>query len=203
MHAYLYTGGETDIRENEMRKAAEKRGNVLEFSLLKIADVRNLSSFTKLSQKTPVSIFIKDIDSATTEALNAFLKNLEEPGENIYYFLSCEREQTLLPTIVSRCRIIRMGKSATKVDPKHVNSFLKMSFGQKIKFTSDIKKKDEAKQYLRKISLSAHSLLVSNKKKAKELITIIKAAQEAIYNLNLNANVNLQMTVFAVKTTNN
>ena len=201
MHAYIFVGGEPHIREKKMLDFAQKIGEkIYEFPIKKIADVRSLADFTKFSQETSISILIKNIDSATKEALNAFLKNLEEPGRNISYFLSCANEQALLPTIVSRCNIIRFGRTSKKEDSNIASSFLKMSFGQKIKALEYIKKKDEAKAYLQKLTLSSHKKMVQKDRNTYREATLIKIAQKAIYNLNLNANVNLQMTNFAIKT---
>src|SRR5690625_7732943 len=42
------------------------------------------------------------------EAVNAFLKLLEEPSENVMFILTSSRPEQLLPTIVSRCQEIRL-----------------------------------------------------------------------------------------------
>jgi hypothetical protein len=204
MHAYLFVGGEPEIREKKMLEYAKKnKAKLYEFSLQKIADVRNLSDFTKFSQSTEISISVKDIDTATNETLNAFLKNLEEPGKNISYFLSCSNEQALLPTIVSRCQIIRLGRNPTKANPDIIIEFLKMSVGQKLKSFESYKKKDEAKKYLRELILSAHAIMLYKKDNSQKEANLIKTAQRVIYNLNLNANVSLQMTDFAVNSGKN
>lgn len=41
-------------------------------------------------------------------AQNALLKLLEEPPENVYFFILCEDEKKLLPTIRSRCEVFRL-----------------------------------------------------------------------------------------------
>ncbi len=40
---------------------------------------------------------------------NAFLKLLEEPPRNVSFLLLCERSQRFLPTVLSRCTMIRAG----------------------------------------------------------------------------------------------
>jgi DNA polymerase-3 subunit delta' len=47
-------------------------------------------------------------DAANAEAMNAFLKTLEEPPGNTVILLTAERADELLPTIVSRCEIIAL-----------------------------------------------------------------------------------------------
>lgn len=184
-----------------MSEAAKKTGGkTYEFPLQKIADVRNLADFTKYSQNSPVSILIKEIDHATKEALNAFLKNLEEPGINISYFLSCGNEQALLSTVISRCEVIRFGRNSDQADYETVTDLIKMSFGQKIKSFEMIKKKEDAVYYLQKIVLGAHKKMVNKNENIQNEALIIKTAQKAIANLNSNANLNLQMTQFAMET---
>ena len=47
-------------------------------------------------------------EKMNAEAANKLLKLLEEPPEGTYFFLICHKPDKLLPTILSRCQIIRM-----------------------------------------------------------------------------------------------
>ena len=49
-----------------------------------------------------------EADKLTFPAQNSLLKLLEEPPENTLLLLSCQNESLLLPTVVSRCQIIRI-----------------------------------------------------------------------------------------------
>ncbi len=51
---------------------------------------------------------IKDAEYMTQEAANSFLKTLEEPPPYSLFILTVERPKDLLPTIMSRCQIIRL-----------------------------------------------------------------------------------------------
>jgi DNA polymerase III delta prime subunit len=197
MHAYLFVGGAVKDRNKKMQDLAEKGGKSYEFPIQKIADVRELNNFTKYTQKDKISVVIKDIDNATTEALNAFLKILEEPGKNISFFLSSTNEQNLLSTITSRCQVVRVSQSSKDNGHDLSDNFIKLSFGKKIKYLEKFKKKDEAIEFLKKIILSAHKNLI-NGQEAKEFALLIKTVQKTINNLNNNANVNLQLTFFAI-----
>ena len=53
------------------------------------------------------SIIIHDADTMTAQAQNALLKTLEEPPDNVVFFLLVEKTSPLLPTIISRCRVMR------------------------------------------------------------------------------------------------
>jgi DNA polymerase III subunit delta' len=48
-------------------------------------------------------------------AQNAFLKTLEEPPENTVLILTCSNISRLLPTILSRCQIIRVGAFSSQI----------------------------------------------------------------------------------------
>jgi DNA polymerase III gamma/tau subunit len=52
-----------------------------------------------------------------SESQNALLKTLEDPGENNYLVLTTSKPSSLLPTIISRCHLIRLNDD-TKNSPK-------------------------------------------------------------------------------------
>ena len=106
MHAFLIVGGETG--ENIKTLVKKLRAKPIEFSVSKVEDVRELNSFTSLLVASPQAIILRNIENSTSEALNALLKNLEEPAENIFYILTCQNLSQVLPTIVSRCEIVKI-----------------------------------------------------------------------------------------------
>jgi len=53
-------------------------------------------------------IIISNIEQMRKESANAFLKLLEEPSDNVIFLLTCDNQEALLPTIISRCQLIRM-----------------------------------------------------------------------------------------------
>ena len=48
------------------------------------------------------------IENMTVEAINSILKFLEEPGQKVYAFLTTNNENVILPTIISRCQVLRL-----------------------------------------------------------------------------------------------
>ena len=48
------------------------------------------------------------IENMTVQAVNALLKFLEEPGKEIYAFLTTNNESMILPTIISRCQTLHL-----------------------------------------------------------------------------------------------
>lgn len=51
---------------------------------------------------------LPDFQRATTQAANALLKTLEEPPDKVILLLTANAPEGLLPTIVSRCEVIRL-----------------------------------------------------------------------------------------------
>lgn len=51
---------------------------------------------------------LEDAGAMTVQAQNALLKLLEEPPQNVYFFLMCESSTALLPTVRSRAPTLRM-----------------------------------------------------------------------------------------------
>jgi DNA polymerase III delta prime subunit len=203
MHAFILIGNNKALLEREVNKIAQEgKVELLEFELKKIEDVRNLSSFTKLKVKTPSALLIRDIDNATTEALNAFLKNLEEPQKNLKYILTATSEYHLLPTIISRCQVVRLNSSPSKSeDSDTYKSFIDANQGEKLLFLSKIGKKEQAIEFLENlISYLLNSLKNADSDYGK-ISLYLKSAQRALLSINKNASVPLQLTLFAIALT--
>jgi DNA polymerase III delta prime subunit len=79
-----------------------------------IDQIRKINNF--LSQK-PFShqskiVIILETQNLNTESQNALLKNLEEPGTDNYLILSTNKIKSILPTILSRCQIIKISEKS-------------------------------------------------------------------------------------------
>ncbi|TCK03362.1 DNA polymerase III subunit delta' [Phorcysia thermohydrogeniphila] len=77
-----------------------------------IEEVREVSSwlFTKPTSGKGKGVVIDNADEMRGEAANALLKTLEEPPDYGYIVLVAKSEQSVLPTLRSRCRIFRFGR---------------------------------------------------------------------------------------------
>ncbi|MHC1786198.1 MAG: hypothetical protein AB9880_03995 [Christensenellales bacterium] len=91
-------------------------GNLLRLSLppreksVKIEALRKLIGTLSLHplEEGRRVVIITDIDTLTMQAQSALLKSLEEPNEGTYFLISIKNEAAVLPTIVSRCRLLRL-----------------------------------------------------------------------------------------------
>ena len=201
MHSYLIVGKDGAKKEAEIEKLAKKLGVKLsEFNLAKIEDTRYLNSFLKLTVTKRTAILTKNADNATVPALNAFLKNLEEPQENLTFILTAESIHNLLPTIISRCQVIRV-KDETKLEKKKLNEvedFLKMSKAEKLSVINSIRERQQAINFVKETILGAHQLLLKTKGKHKNISKFLKSASKTLNNLQANGNVALQLTNFVL-----
>ena len=83
--------------------------------LIKLGQIRTLiSSAQYLPAEAPRKVFILTAASFMKEAANSLLKILEEPPPYVHLILCAENPGELLPTIRSRCALIRLGALPTE-----------------------------------------------------------------------------------------
>lgn len=63
-----------------------------------------------------ILVFVFNAQNLTIEAQNAFLKTLEEPSDYCLISLFTTSLETLLPTVISRCRLYKIDDSKDKED---------------------------------------------------------------------------------------
>ena len=70
-----------------------------------ISQIRNVISYTYKSSfnAMPRLILIDNIETLNRNSVNALLKIIEEPNQNIYFILINNNEKLILPTLKSRC----------------------------------------------------------------------------------------------------
>ncbi len=201
MHAYLVVGNNQKEVESLVDNLIKKlKVKPLEYPLIKIKDVRELGSFTKLSIKKSTAILIRDINNASMEALNAFLKNLEEPQESITYILTASSIQNLPATIISRCQILKAQgkKGLDKEDEEKIVSFIKNNEIEKLQTISKIWGRNDATDFVENFILFSHSSLVKAKNNHLSLAKNMENASKTLRNLKANGNIQLQLTNFVL-----
>ena len=75
-----------------------------------IRDIKGLIKETSIFHKNTRVYFLENFHLSSLEAQNAFLKILEEPPEQVLFVLSADNENKIIPTIISRVKIIRLDK---------------------------------------------------------------------------------------------
>ena len=198
MHAYLIVGKDEEEKEEKidllLKKLKTKRFDTI---INKIEDVRELFKYTKLGQSNPVAIVIKDIDSASVAALNAFLKNLEEPQVYINYILTASSFSNIPETILSRCAVIRQIGERDKIkSDKFVQEFLNFSFSQKMNYIKEVRTKEDAIVFAQTMIVGVHSVL--SKSTSLKYAKILKSADILLHAIRANGNIQLHLTNFVI-----
>jgi DNA polymerase-3 subunit delta' len=180
MHAFLITGNSTEYLVQSIDKIAkENRAKQIPFTLQKIDDAKELKKLVKFSFSEKTAIVINDIDQATTETANAFLKNLEEPTKNIIYILTTKNLSGVLPTIISRCEVVRVQGIGYRVQAEKQN----------YKDALDIKDRDEAIKFIEDLLITDHQ---------NKVFENMENYLKTIRSLKLNGNVSLQLANLVV-----
>jgi len=93
-----------------LRRGPNDKGDRLAQDI-RVAQVRKMSSFFSLSSADGGRrvVIVDAADDLNTQAANALLKMLEEPPARTVMLLVAHQPSGLLPTIRSRCRMLRLG----------------------------------------------------------------------------------------------
>ncbi len=198
MHAYLISGGTIDQRHDMVREVAKKHNATLvTYDINKISDVRNLEKHTRLTLREKTAFHLKSIDEASEESQNALLKTLEEPQENALFILTVKREYAVLPTILSRCELLRIPNEELLTDHT-ISEFYYASVGEKLSRISKINDRSEALEFVSKLLVHIHNCLLHDTD-LHDIVHNAKVVQTAYQNLSQNGNTNLQLSNLAIQ----
>lgn len=77
-----------------------------------VNDIRNLIDEVSIKpyEGEKKIIIIKNADSITPEGQNALLKTLEDPPNDVFIIMLVQYIESMLPTILSRCQVLRFGR---------------------------------------------------------------------------------------------
>lgn len=81
-----------------------------------IEQIRDLNSILQIKSPSKRLICMYSFDTATLEAQNAMLKILEEKTANNQFILEVHDLQKIVPTILSRCKVVDLFVEDTEVD---------------------------------------------------------------------------------------
>jgi len=113
--AYLIEAGSHPDFARLARLAREKTGDLAR--AISVDQVRSLQRlFATAPTFSPLRVVVIDAaDDLERPAANALLKMLEEPPPGTLFLLVCHAPGRLLPTIRSRCRLLRFGRLGDEV----------------------------------------------------------------------------------------
>lgn len=195
MHAYLIVGKEKDkidIKVTEIVK--ELKATKYDYELAQIAQVRELKNFIKLKVDDNIAIVAYDVDKASSAALNAFLKMLEEPQEKLHFVLTANNIHRVIPTVRSRCQVIRL-ISDYEYDKELIPQYKTLigeSISDKFMLINDYKDRQDV---INLIENFIYYLYEKHKKDIDNSQTLedVKITEETLLRLRQNGNVKLQL----------
>jgi DNA polymerase-3 subunit delta' len=101
---------------------AEQQGGTLKVD--QIRELRRALALAPYEARFKVALLLR-FEEANPNAQNALLKTLEEPGPQVVLVVTAESAESLLPTIVSRCEVLRM----RPLLPEQVSEGLQTNWG--------------------------------------------------------------------------
>lgn len=135
-----------------------------------IEEIKNMQKklFLKPIKSPAKAIILEDAHLLTTQAQNALLKVLEEPPRNTIIILSSESKESLIPTIISRCRIIEIEHNKNELSAQEIKELTlfienlpKMTISEKFKKAEELAKdKEKTLHWTEKLILAIRDKLI-------------------------------------------
>lgn len=179
-HAYLVRVGRQQIPqlvEMFTEKGIQLQGNpdclYREYEAMTVDDARDIATFAYYKPVGEKKYIVIAAGSINTEAQNALLKIVEEGSGNSTFFFVLEQGVTVLPTLESRCVVIK-GNEETETEV--ADEFLKMNYADRLKVAEKFTK-DHDREGARQLVRSLLSIADSQKFEASVLRDLLQADQ--------------------------
>ena len=210
MRSLLIVGGTSEERKQRTEKIIRKykishfdkivlkEQNVKSIGIDQIRRLQHQLSLKPYSSFYQIGI-IPTAEKLTIPAQNALLKLLEEPPKDTIIILSSQNADLLLPTIVSRCQIIRLA-SKSQIEIKKsiidhqsliINHILRAGVGERIKIANEIaKNRDDAIKFCQIQLVIWRKKMLKTRQAAdgRRHVKIIRKIQKALAMLEANTN---------------
>jgi len=154
-----------------------------------IDDIRNIKKEASIFYPKTRIYYFENFHLSSIPAQNSFLKLLEEPPSNVQFVLTTDNKNSLLPTIISRVKIIKLIEKQSKevveqfISPFHTTTKIPLS-------SFKITDKESAKNIILQLINFFRDKLDSDKKSPIILKEILR-----LNSLFENNNLNPQLTV--------
>lgn len=198
MHSFIISGDTREKRQtyiqNEYTKKATKSYDIVTLSLennsIGIEDVRTFQKrLTLVPYASAFTIgIIHDADHLTHEAQQALLKTLEEPPPHVLLYLETQSDESLLPTIRSRCQHIVVASDHDAIENDEtvdlqLTHLLGSSFASRAIIIDEIAStRDSALLFIQNAILSARTHIKAGKTRhqGKILLHLLFRAKEQL-----------------------
>lgn len=202
MHAFLYVGATGAIRREKITEQLTSWNiSTLDTIVITpseehiaISDIRALRHRVMLAPMNSAYVVgtIYDAATMTPEAQNALLKLLEEPPPRVRFLIETANDTLLLPTIVSRCALVKVQNPAPQKEnadiAKQLQLLLSAPISTKLSFTEAYSTdRQQAKAFVEEAIASTEKLLHSDTDTFR-FAQLIRRLQKAREQLAANCN---------------
>lgn len=175
MHAFIIEGSDLNIcrqkADETLRTWKATPFDVIELNgnegTITISQVRQFKRDLSLKPVSGGNIFgtIIKAENLTVEAQNALLKLIEEPAANARFLFTTSNINKLLPTIISRCQVIKTGPvildGSDSAVSKFIDKLLQSSPGQMVQaFEKEELTSANATNYINDLIINSHRKLM-------------------------------------------
>ncbi len=117
-------------------------------SKLGITEARKIKEFFSLKPYSAKgrAVILEEASNLTHEAQNALLKTLEELPKTALFILCANSDAALLPTVISRCQIIRITNNELRITNNYkedIEKLLESSIEERFEYVEKLKDREE------------------------------------------------------------
>lgn len=157
MIARLLISPSSEMRVGEIKKILTQAGitpnhpDLLYFpftSKLGVAEARKIKEFFSIKPYSAKgkAVVLEDASKLTEEAQNALLKTLEELPESALFILGASSDAAFLPTVLSRCQIIRIMNNELRITNSYkedIEKLLDSRVEERFEYIEKLKDREE------------------------------------------------------------
>ncbi len=133
-------------------------------------------------------IILEDASSLTDQAQNSLLKTLEELPKNALFIMGAASDANFLPTILSRCRIVKIDSGATSYKPNiDIENLTEADTAGRFEYIEKLK---DRPKFLSDLVIFFREKMVNNPKNSqttKFIKQLVSAQEWAAANVNTRA----------------
>jgi len=172
---------------------------------IKIEQIREIQKELNLKPAFSLAkvVLLSEAEKITLPAQHSLLKILEEPPGNAVIILVTQNKKMLLPTIISRCQIIRLKQSVLRKEDsnfeeqsKFLKNVLLSSPGKRLMLIENFQGREEAVDFCQKQLIFLRDLLRAqifsgeekSSLKKSQILRLLKSFQKGINFLKANVN---------------
>lgn len=192
------------LATNSLKIAGEIQKSLLEFGIpnphpdllyidssqkLGIEQARKIKEFFSLKPHSfkGKAVVLEDASKLTEEAQNSLLKTLEEmPGQSLF-ILAARSEADLLPTVLSRCQIIKVeadSQNQAATPGVEIEKLMQLDVAGRFEYIEKLK---DRPQLLHELVAFFRNKMLENPQKNEFLKELLQAEEWAAQNVNIRA----------------